>query len=92
MRRRPLAPRITEPEFLDQFAGAKAPVYLPGMTVEAADASGESGASGAAAEESAAAEAGGAAQSFFLTWRKLFWRTAPMRRRPPKPPTATRIR
>ena len=56
-----LGSRITEPEFLDQFAGAKAPVYLPGMTVEAADASGESGASGAAAEESAAAEAGGAA-------------------------------
>ena len=56
-----LGSRITEPEFLDQFAGAKAPVYLPGMTVEAADASGESGASGAEAEESAAAEAGGAA-------------------------------
>ena len=51
-----LGSRITEPEFLDQFAGAKAPVYLPGMTVEAADASGESGASGAEAEESAAAE------------------------------------
>ena len=30
-----LGSRITEPEFLDQFAGAKAPVYLPGMTVEA---------------------------------------------------------
>ena len=56
-----LGSRITEPEFLDQFAGAKAPVYLPGMTVEAADASGESGALGAEAEESAAAEAGGAA-------------------------------
>ena len=53
-----LGSRITEPEFLDQFAGAKAPVYLPGMTVEAADASGESGASGAETEtqESAAAE------------------------------------
>ena len=51
-----LGSRITEPEFLDQFAGAKAPVYLPGMTVEAADASGESGALGAEAEESAAAE------------------------------------
>ena len=75
-----LGSRITEPEFLDQFAGAKAPVYLPGMTVEAADASGESGALGAEAVESAAAEAGGV------------WRTAPMRRRPPKPPTATRIR
>ena len=39
-----LGSRITEPEFLARFAGAKAPVYLPGMTVEAADASGESGA------------------------------------------------
>lgn len=29
-----LGSRITEPEFLDQFAGAKAPVYLPGMSVE----------------------------------------------------------
>ena len=26
--------RITEEEFLSQFAGAKAPVYLPGMTLE----------------------------------------------------------
>ena len=30
-----LGARIAEPEFLDQFAGVKAPVYLPGMTVEA---------------------------------------------------------
>ena len=39
-----LGARITEPEFLDQFAGALAPVYLPGMTVEtgdSADAAGE---------------------------------------------------
>ena len=26
--------KITEEEFLSQFAGAKAPVYLPGMTLE----------------------------------------------------------
>ena len=26
--------RITEEEFLSQFAGAKAPVYLPGMTLK----------------------------------------------------------
>ena len=62
-----LGSRITEPEFLDQFAGAKAPVYLPGMTVEAADASGESGASGAAAEESAAAETGSGAAAELLS-------------------------
>ena len=62
-----LGSRITEPEFLDQFAGAKAPVYLPGMTVEAADASGESGASGAEAEESAAAEAGSGAAAELLS-------------------------
>ena len=34
-----LGARIAEPEFLDQFAGMKAPVYLPGMTVEADGAS-----------------------------------------------------
>ena len=62
-----LGSRITEPEFLDQFAGAKAPVYLPGMTVEAADASGESGASGAEAEESAAAETGSGAAAELLS-------------------------
>lgn len=62
-----LGSRITEPEFLDQFAGAKAPVYLPGMTVEVADASGESGASGAEAEESAAAEAGSGAEAELLS-------------------------
>ena len=62
-----LGSRITEPEFLDQFAGAKAPVYLPGMTVEAADASGESGALGAETEESAAAEAGSGAAAELLS-------------------------
>ena len=34
-----LGARIAEPEFLDQFAGVKAPVYLPGMTVDADGAS-----------------------------------------------------
>ncbi len=34
-----LGSRISEPEFLDQFAGAKAPVYLQGMTVDAEDSS-----------------------------------------------------
>ena len=51
-----LGSRITEPEFLDQFAGAKAPVYLPGMSVEAegsADASGEDS-TAEAAEDTAA--------------------------------------
>ena len=48
-----LGSRITEPEFLDQFAGAKAPVYLPGMTVEA-----EGSTSGAADTSDESAEAG----------------------------------
>ena len=48
-----LGSRITDPEFLDQFAGAKAPVYLPGMTVEA-----EGSTSGAADTSDESAEAG----------------------------------
>lgn len=36
-----LGARIGEPEFLDQFQGAKAPVYLPGMSLQEEEAGGQ---------------------------------------------------
>ena len=36
-----LGAKIAEPEFLDQFAGVSAPVYLPGMSTSASDEASE---------------------------------------------------